>query len=129
MAEHLVVGGVLVLDPWWFPETFIDGYVMAEAVRDEHRSVARVSHSVRRGSSMCITHKYLVGDATGIREFSSEDVLSLFRKDQYADALADAGLAVEYVPASAMQRGLFVGTRRAEDLRPAQRSGHSGAGV
>lgn len=118
MAEHLVVGGVLVLDPWWFPETFIDGYVMAEAVRDENRSVARMSHSVRSGSSMCITHKYLVGDAAGIREFSSEDVLSLFRKDQYADALADAGLAVEYVPASAAQRGLFVGTRRAEDLRP-----------
>ncbi|ATY16427.1 class I SAM-dependent methyltransferase [Amycolatopsis sp. AA4] len=112
MAEHLVPGGVLVLDPWWFPETFIDGYLMAEAVRDDRRSVARVSHSVRTGeSSMCITAKYLVGDAAGIREFTATDVLSLFRKDQYAGALAAAGLRTEYVPGPATPRGLFVGVR------------------
>src|SRR3954463_5795500 len=68
MAAHLAPGGVLVLDPWWFPENFIDGYVMAEVARDDCRSVARVSHSVRTdtGSSMCITANYLVGEPTGI---------------------------------------------------------------
>lgn len=112
MAEHLVPGGVLVLDPWWFPETFIDGYVVAEVARDERRSVARVSHSVRQGeSAMCITANYLVGDATGIKEFTTSDVLSLFREDQYADALAVAGLEVEYVPAPEVPRGLFIGVR------------------
>jgi dTDP-3-amino-3,4,6-trideoxy-alpha-D-glucopyranose N,N-dimethyltransferase len=116
MAAHLVVGGVLVLDPWWFPENFIDGYVMAEVARDEGRSVARVSHSVRIGSSMCITAKYLVGEPTGIREFCTEDTLRLFREDQYADAFTKAGLTVEYLPAVATDRGLFVGTRSAGDL-------------
>lgn len=109
MAAHLVAGGVLVLDPWWFPESFIDGYVMAEVARDEHRSVARVSHSERTGSSMCITAKYLVGEATGIREFTTEDTLRLFRADQYADAFTNAGLTVEYLPAGPTDRGLFVG--------------------
>jgi len=116
MAAHLVVGGVLVLDPWWFPENFIDGYVMAEVVRDERRSVARVSHSVRTGSSMCITAKYLIGDAVGITEFCTQDTLSLFREDQYADAFRRAGLTVEYLPTAATDRGLFVGTRSAGDL-------------
>ncbi|WP_406632416.1 class I SAM-dependent methyltransferase [Amycolatopsis sp. WGS_07] len=112
MAEHLMPGGVLVLDPWWFPETFVDGYVMAEAARDDSRSVARMSHSVRTSeSSMCITAKYLVGDSTGIREFAASDVLSLFRKDQYADALAAAGLGTEYVPAPETPRGLFIGIK------------------
>lgn len=111
MAEHLVVGGVLVLDPWWFPENFIDGYVMAEVVRDETRSVARMSHSVRTGASMCITAKYLVGTAAGIMEFCGRDTLSLFRQDQYADAFIRAGLAVEYLPSAVTDRGLFVGVR------------------
>ena len=110
MAAHLVPGGVLVLDPWWFPEKFIDGYVMAEVARDERRSVARVSHSVRTGRSMCITAKYLVGEPAGIREFQTEDTLRLFRQDQYAAALTGAGLTVEYLP-EAGDRGLFVGTR------------------
>ncbi len=113
MVAHLVVGGVLVLDPWWFPENFIDGYVMAEVARDERRSVARVSHSVRTGSSMCITAKYLVGDNAGIQEFCTQDTLSLFRRDQYADAFTAAGLTVEYLPTAATDRGLFVGTRDA----------------
>jgi SAM-dependent methyltransferase len=113
MAAHLVVGGVLVLDPWWFPENFIDGYVMAEVARDESRSVARVSHSVRTGTSMCITAKYLIGNATGITEFCTRDTLSLFREDQYAEAFTMAGLSVEYLPTAATDRGLFVGTRPA----------------
>jgi dTDP-3-amino-3,4,6-trideoxy-alpha-D-glucopyranose N,N-dimethyltransferase len=116
MATHLVPGGVLVLDPWWFPENFIDGYVMAEVAHEEGRSVARVSHSVRNGSSMCITAKYLVGEPAGIREFCTEDTLRLFREDQYADAFTKAGLTVEYLPAAATDRGLFVGTRSAGDL-------------
>lgn len=116
MAGHLVPGGVLVLDPWWFPENFIDGYVMAEMARDERRSVARVSHSVRIGSSMCITAKYLVGEPTGIREFCTEDTLRLFREDQYAAAFTQAGMTVEYLPAAATDRGLFVGARSAGDL-------------
>lgn len=111
MAAHLVPGGVLVLDPWWFPENFIDGYVMAEVAREEGRSVARVSHSVRNGSSMCITAKHLVGDRTGIREFRTEDTLRLFREDQYAGAFRSAGLTVEYLPSAATDRGLFVGAR------------------
>ena len=121
MAAHLVPGGVLVLDPWWFPETFIDGYVMAEVARDEGRSVARVSHSVRTGSSMCITAKYLVGEPMGIREFCTEDTLWLFREGQYADAFRKAGLTVEYLPAAATDRGLFVGTRSERDLTKGQR--------
>jgi dTDP-3-amino-3,4,6-trideoxy-alpha-D-glucopyranose N,N-dimethyltransferase len=111
MAAHLVPGGVLVLDPWWFPDTFIDGYVMAEVARDEERSVARMSHSIRTGSSMCITARYLVGTAAGIHEFTTRDTLSLFRPEQYADAFTAAGLAVEYEPFAATDRGLFVGVR------------------
>jgi dTDP-3-amino-3,4,6-trideoxy-alpha-D-glucopyranose N,N-dimethyltransferase len=118
MAAHLVVGGVLVLDPWWFPENFIDGYVMAEVARDEGRSVARVSHSVRTGSSMCITAKYLVGDTAGITEFCTQDTLRLFREDQYADAFTKAELTVEYLPSAATDRGLFVGTRSGDPSPP-----------
>ncbi len=112
MAEHLTGEGVLVLDPWWFPENFIDGYVMAEVAHEGTRSVARVSHSIRTGPSMCITAKYLVGTAGGITEFHTADTLSLFTQDQYAGALAKADLNAEYLPGVVTDRGLFVGTHK-----------------
>ncbi|WP_197361018.1 class I SAM-dependent methyltransferase, partial [Streptomyces clavuligerus] len=33
MERHLAPGGVLVVEPWYFPETFLDGHVAADVVR------------------------------------------------------------------------------------------------
>ncbi|MFD0485964.1 class I SAM-dependent methyltransferase [Saccharopolyspora spinosporotrichia] len=47
-ARHLAPGGVVVVEPWWFPEDFLDGYVAGDVVRDGDLTISRVSHSARR---------------------------------------------------------------------------------
>jgi SAM-dependent methyltransferase len=42
-------GGVPVVEPWWFPERFIDGYVAGDVVREDGLTVARISHSTSQG--------------------------------------------------------------------------------
>lgn len=120
MADHLVPGGVVVVEPWWFPEKFVEGWVAGDLVREDGRTVARVSHSTLEDGATRLEVRYLVGDADGIRQFTEVDVLGLFTREQYLAAFRDAGCSADYLePGTAGQdvivprgRGLFVGTRR-----------------
>lgn len=109
-ARHLTPGGVVAIDPWWFPETFVDGYVAGGVVTTGGRTLARVSHSVRKGTASEVTVHYLVADpATGIRHFSETHLITLFSRRQYEDAFTAAGLDVGHVAELHGGRGLFVG--------------------
>ena len=78
-AAHLVPGGVVAVDPWWFAETFQDGYVAGHVTQTDDRTVARVSHSARAGDTCAMQVHYLVADApTGVRHVVEEHTISLF---------------------------------------------------
>ncbi|MEU4353341.1 class I SAM-dependent methyltransferase [Streptomyces virginiae] len=112
MARHVRPGGVLVIEPWWFPENHVEGYVAGDLGRENGRTVARISHSTLQGRATRMEVRFLVGDSSGIREFTEVDVLTLFTKDEYLAAFADAGCTVEYLPGDPTGRGLFVGVRQ-----------------
>lgn len=42
LVRHLAPGGVLVAEPWWFPEQFIDGFISASLAQEEGRAVSRI---------------------------------------------------------------------------------------
>ncbi|SCD60656.1 class I SAM-dependent methyltransferase [Streptomyces sp. DvalAA-19] len=109
-ARHLQPGGVVAVDPWWFPETFLDGHVATGTTVDRGRALARVSHSVRVGDASRVEVHYLVADAaSGVRHFSETHLISLFTRRQYEDAFSAAGLDVEYLDGLHNGRGLFLG--------------------
>ncbi|AZK96230.1 MULTISPECIES: class I SAM-dependent methyltransferase [Streptomyces] len=112
MAGHLRPGGVLVIEPWWFPEDHVEGYVAGDLGRENGRTVARISHSTLQGRATRMEVRFLVGDRDGIKEFTEVDVLTLFTKDEYLAAFTDAGCTVEYLPGDPTGRGLFVGVRQ-----------------
>ncbi|AUS81210.1 SAM-dependent methyltransferase [Actinoalloteichus sp. AHMU CJ021] len=111
MGRHLAPGGVLVIEPWWFPERFIEGYVAADAGAEDGKAVVRMSHSTREGDSTRLEVRFMVGDADGIREFTQTSMLRLFTKDEYLEAFAAAGCPAEYLEGGLTGRGLFIGVR------------------
>ncbi|MGH3939775.1 MAG: class I SAM-dependent methyltransferase [Pseudonocardiaceae bacterium] len=117
MVDHLVPGGVLVVEPWWFPEDFIDGYVAGDLAKENGRTVARVSHSTQVGRATQMDLRFLVGDSTGITEFAEIDYLMLFTREEYSAALADADCPAEFIPESPTGRPLFIGVRRLPQYR------------
>ncbi|MFI1825980.1 class I SAM-dependent DNA methyltransferase [Streptomyces sp. NPDC020412] len=107
---HTAPGGVALVEPWWFPETFLDGYVGSSLVEVDGRTIARVSHTVRAGNTSRMTVEYTVAEpVNGLRRFSDLHVLSLFTREQYEDAFEQAGFAVEFLKDGPSGRGLFLG--------------------
>lgn len=114
MAAHLVPGGVLVIDPWWSPEEFLDGHIAHDVVRDATRTVVRVSHSARQDAAARHEAHYLVADGAGVRHFTHVQMLTLFTREDYLGALRSAGCTAEHLPDAGglPGRGLFAGVRR-----------------
>lgn len=112
MAAHLVPGGVLVVEPWWTPERFIDGYVGGHMMRENGRVVSRITHSVRHGGATHMRIHFVVADADGIRQFHEDEVNTLFTDGQYATAFDRAGCDIERVPGAEDLPGYLVGVRR-----------------
>lgn len=110
MAAHLNPGGVVIIEPWWTPDTFLPGYFAASAYQDAEKAITRVSHTIRDGNTSRMTMHYSVADSTGVESFTELDVLSLFHITEYIDAFESAGLSVQYHPGPPTGRGLFVAT-------------------
>ncbi|MEU5725671.1 class I SAM-dependent methyltransferase [Micromonospora sp. NPDC047738] len=118
MAEHLVPGGVLVIEPWWFPENFIDGYIGSHLAEESGRVVSRISHSTKQGNRSRIEIHCVVADRTGIKGFTDVLSVGLFSREQYEAAFRDAGCTVELTPPLRLgdgrptSPGIFVGVRK-----------------
>lgn len=113
MARHLAPGGVLVVEPWWFPERFIEGYISDDVVRDDGRTVARVAWSTRVGDVAKQVAHYVVADPGGIRHFEHVQHLTLFKASEYEAAFERAGCSVEYLDRRDLLagRGVYVAIR------------------
>ncbi|MFF4229243.1 class I SAM-dependent methyltransferase [Streptomyces sp. NPDC001820] len=110
LARHLNPGGVIVIEPWYFPEAFLPGYIADDLVRTEDRVTVRVSHSERHGDQVPIIVHYI--DArkdAGIRHFTDVHRMHLFTRQQYETAFERAGCSVEYIDRARFGCGLFVG--------------------
>ncbi|GAA3795806.1 hypothetical protein GCM10022226_13990 [Sphaerisporangium flaviroseum] len=114
MARHVSPGGVLIVEPWYFPGRFRDGHIGDDIIRADGRTVARVARSVRVGDSVRQEAHYIVADSAGIRHFDHVQVFTLFEPAEYVAAFERAGCTVEYVERDDILagRGLFVGTKR-----------------
>ncbi|MER5268771.1 class I SAM-dependent methyltransferase [Actinosynnema sp. NPDC002837] len=112
MASHLAPGGVLVVEPWYFPENFLDGHIAADIIRGAGRTISRVSRSRAQDGATHIESHWVVADADAIRHFTETHVFGLWTREQYDAAFAAAGCTAEYVPDVQLGRGLFVARQR-----------------
>ncbi|MEV0899176.1 class I SAM-dependent methyltransferase [Actinoplanes sp. NPDC049802] len=117
MAAHLNPGGVLVVEPWWFPDNFIDGHVGGHTMHEDGRVVSRVTHSREVDGRTRHEVRFTVADGNGIRDFSEVLMQTLFTREQYADAFRGAGCTVELINGFQLATGrpnspgLFIGSR------------------
>jgi len=118
MARHLAPGGVLVVEPWFHPDQWFGGRVVAHVANEADIAVARVSRSTRDGILSRFEFHYAVARPDGIDTFKEPHVMGLWTVEEYTAAMQSTGLAVEHDPVGLIGRGLFIGVATRSAGRP-----------
>jgi len=111
MAQHLVPGGVLLIEPWFTPETWRPGTVHARFIDDPDLKIARINTSFVEGRLSSMDMHYLIGTPEGTEHYVERHELGLFTNDEMRHALTTCGLEVTYDATGVTGRGLYIGQR------------------
>ncbi len=111
MADHLLPGGVLIVEPWILREKFQHGVVGANFVDKPGLKVARMNISKVRGTISSFEYHYLIGTPEKIQHIVDRVDVGLWTHEEYLQAFRDAGLNVFYDAEGLMGRGLYVGVK------------------
>jgi SAM-dependent methyltransferase len=109
MANHLVPGGVLIVEPWFTPDVFMPGTAHGHFIDEPELKIARVNTSFIDGSLSYFDMHYLIGTPEGTDHFVERHELGLFTVEQMISAFETAGLEVSHDPEGLMGRGLYIG--------------------
>ena len=112
MGRHLCLGGVLVIEPFLTPATWIAGQPHALFVDQPDLKLVRMNISgVDASETVAILDfHYLAGTPQGIEYFTEHHELGLFTDADYRAAVTEAGLDVLHEAEGLMGRGLYIGT-------------------
>jgi SAM-dependent methyltransferase len=116
MARHVRPGGVLIVEPFFSPQTWKERTEAPAPMVSEkpELSIARMVDWRREGNLVTMTFHYLVGTAGGVEHFTEEHRMGLLSDEEHRAAFAAAGMTVAYDEQGLMGRGLYIGTRRHE---------------
>ena len=111
MKDHLLPGGVLIVEPWFTPEQWKTGRVSALFVDQPDLKISRINISEAKGLISFFVFHYTVGSPQGIEYFTERHELGLFTQEEYLEAFRKAGLEVIRDPDGLDGRGLYIGLK------------------
>jgi ubiquinone/menaquinone biosynthesis C-methylase UbiE len=111
MTDHLLPGGVLVIEPWFTPDQFTGGKLFALFVDQPDLKVSRMSLGEVVEKLSILNFHYTVGTPQGVEYFTERHELGLFTQDEYLDAYRKTGLEVTHDPEGLDGRGLYIGLK------------------
>lgn len=109
MARHLEPGGLLVVEPWFRPDTYWTDTITANHVEQPDLKICWMYTSKREEDVSVLDVHYVVGTPERVEHFSEQHRIGLFTTEQHLAALRDVGLDVEFDPEGPRGRGLYVG--------------------
>lgn len=111
MSNHVLPGGVLLIEPWFEPEQWNVGRVSTILVDKPNMKIVRMGHAGIKGKISLLDFQYLIGTSQGIKHMTEHHEFGLFSHEEYIDAFRKAGLNVTHDPEGVDGRGLYIGTK------------------
>jgi SAM-dependent methyltransferase len=116
MAQHVVPGGVVLVEPWFTPDAWHPRTVHALFIDEPELKIARVNTSYAEGRLSYFDLHYLIGTPEGTEHFVERHELGLFERDEMTAAFEAAGLDVSYDPEGLTSRGLYIGRLEGDSI-------------
>ncbi len=111
ITNHLESGGVLIIEPWFTPETWHPGTVHAVMINEPNLKIARINTSYVDGRLSFFDMHYLIGTSEKTEHFVERHELGLFTVDEMREIMTEAGFDVTYDATGLTGRGLFIGRK------------------
>jgi len=114
MGRHLNQNGVLLVEPWIFPDVWQDGTPHLQVVENDDFKLVRMNRSSSDGNKAVLQMHYLVmrKDDAEPEHFVERHVLTMHTKEEYLSALRAAGFRAKFVANE--RRGYFVAVKQSE---------------
>lgn len=109
MARHLSPGGLVLIEPWFTPDTWKPNTVHSLFIDEDDFKLARINTSLVEGRRSIMKMHYLVGTPLETIHFVEHHEMGLFEHEEMVNALNLAGFEVFYEDEGITGRGLFIG--------------------
>jgi len=110
MARHLAPGGVLIVEPWFWPGFPLDP-ISQMSVNLPDFKIARIVNTQIIGASYVAHFHYLVGKPGGVDYLVERHELGLFSHADHRAAFESAGLETTHDQKGLIGRGLWIGVK------------------
>jgi hypothetical protein len=108
-ASHLADGGVILVEPWFTPETWHIGRPwLTPPVDQPNLKICRVNTSARRGDVAIVDFHHLVATPEGVEHIRETHELGLFSVAEMLACFDRASLRVSHDPVGLTGRGLYI---------------------
>lgn len=112
MARHVRPGGLLLIEPWFSPDTWDEGHLSRPmVVEGDGFNAVRTNASRVVGRRTVMEFHYLITRPDRVEHRRERHDLGLFTAAEYRSALDRAGLAAQHDPYGLMGRGLWIAQR------------------
>ena len=112
MGAHVRPGGMLLIEPWLWPERFwVDRYT-GGYIEHENGNIAWMQHAQLDGDLSVFDIHYVFETADGLVHFQDHETMGLFTDDQYRKAFDDAGMDVTHDSEAFKGYGMYAGRKR-----------------
>lgn len=111
--EHLKEDGLVLVEPWFTPETWYAGRLHLVTYDKADLKICRMNISETDGRLSIINFHYLIGTPDkGVRHLEERHELALFSKAEMRTAFDEAGFEVSYDEKGLIGRGMYFGTKK-----------------
>jgi SAM-dependent methyltransferase len=109
LARHVNPGGLVLVEPWFTPQTYLEGRLTANYLDEENLKIAWMYISEREDRLSVYDITYLVGKPGGVEVLHERHEFGLFTHEEYAAAFENASLTVTHDPEGLIGRGMYIG--------------------
>ncbi len=108
-AAHCKPDGVVIVEPWVFPDVWKTGYTAMDTGKRGDEQIARLALSKREGDISIFELHYCIVGPDGFHDFWETGRHRLHADPEYRGAFGSAGLNVRFDEEGLMGRGLYLG--------------------
>jgi len=113
LSKHLKKGGVMIIEPWFTPQSVSVGKPHMTTYNSPDLKIARVNVSKRRGNISILDFRYMIAEKNKeVKYYRDLHELGLFETDKTLEYLREAGLKPIFFKKSQSGRGLFVAVKK-----------------